>query len=158
MTSAVMVALRIAAPPERVFAAFTEEIGVWWRPNALFAFTPRPPGKLAFEPGIGGRFTETLANGKVFEIGRITVWSPPTHLAFTWRQATFPLDCVTDVDVRFEPADGGTRVTVTHRGWDRVPDDNAAKHRFPEPVLLKHCAEHWRAELATLAAALSPSP
>ena len=36
MTSKVYVALRVKASPERAFAAFTEEIGQWWRPSQLF--------------------------------------------------------------------------------------------------------------------------
>ena len=43
MSSRVVVALRIKASPERVFEAFTTEIAIWWRPNGLFAFTPRSP-------------------------------------------------------------------------------------------------------------------
>ena len=63
MTSKVYVALRVKASPERAFAAFVGEIGAWWRPNGLFQTTPRAPGVLAFEPGAGGRLTETLADG-----------------------------------------------------------------------------------------------
>src|SRR5262249_1316271 len=44
--------------------AFTEEIGEWWRPNPLFALTPRGDGHLRFEPGQGGRLVATLANGR----------------------------------------------------------------------------------------------
>jgi len=65
-----MVALRVAASPERAFDAFTREIASWWSPNALFRFTPRDPGVLSFEPGEGGRLVETLPSGKVFEIGK----------------------------------------------------------------------------------------
>ena len=35
---------------------------------------------------------------------------------------------VTEVEVRFEPAERGTRVTLEHRGWDRVPLENASRH------------------------------
>jgi uncharacterized protein YndB with AHSA1/START domain len=146
----VLVALRIAAPPQRVFDAFTQEIAAWWRPNAIFAFTPRAPGKLAFEPGVGGRFTETRADGKVFEIGRVTDWSPPDRLAFTWRQATFAPDQSTHVEVRFEPVGAETRVTVEHRGWDTVPQSHVAKHGFPEAIFLKRHGEWWRSLLALM--------
>ena len=67
MSSKVLVALRIKAAPLRVFEVFTADIGAWWKPNALFSFTPRSPGVLAFEgmdaAGKGGtikRFTEHL--------------------------------------------------------------------------------------------------
>lgn len=152
MSSAVLVALRIAAPPQRVFDAFTQEIAAWWRPNDLFAFTPRAPGRLAFEPGVGGRFTETLANGKVFEIGRVTDWAPPDRLAFTWRQATFAEGQQTQVSVRFEPVGEETRVTVEHRGWDSVPQEHVARHNFPPTVFLQRHGEWWRTLLKACAA------
>ena len=144
MTSKVYVALRVKAPPERAFAAFVGEIGAWWRPNGLFQTTPRAPGVLAFEPGEGGRLTETLANGKVFEIGRITAWEPPTRLVFSWRQANFPPDLHTEVEVRFEPVGEEMRVSVEHRGFDRVPVGSAARHGFPDQALLMRLAEWWR--------------
>jgi hypothetical protein len=49
--SRVLVTLRVRATPERAFAAFTGEIGSWWRPNVLFRLASRGPGRLAFEPG-----------------------------------------------------------------------------------------------------------
>lgn len=150
MTSRVLVALRVKASPERAFAAFVEEIGAWWRPNLLFQTTPRAPGRLAFEPGPGGRLTETLAGGKVFEIGRILVWEPPDRLVFFWRQASFPPDLVTEVEVRFEAVGEETRVSVEHRGFDRVPAGNAARHGFPDEALLMRLAEWWRDLLTAL--------
>jgi uncharacterized protein YndB with AHSA1/START domain len=144
VTSKVFVALRVKASRERAFAAFVDEIGVWWRPNMLFQTTPRAAGHLAFEPGEGGRLTETLAGGKVFEIGRILAWEPPARLVFSWRQASFPPDLETEVEVRFEAVDHGTRVSVEHRGFDRVPAESAARHGFPDQALLLRLGEWWR--------------
>ena len=144
MTSRILVSLRVAATPEWAFEVFTREIGAWWRPNALFRFTPRSPGVLAFEPGAGGAFTETLPDGKVFEIGRITAWKPGVALAFTWRQATFAPEQMTHVEVRFEPAGEETRVTVEHRGWDAIPQEHVARHAFPDPVFLQRHGEWWQ--------------
>lgn len=150
MTSKVYVALRVRAAPQRAFDAFVGEIGGWWRPSPLFQTTPRAPGLLAFEPGLDGRLTETLANGKVFEIGRIRVWEPPARLVFSWRQASFPLELHTEVEVCFEAVGEETRVSVEHRGFDQVPADSAARHRFPDQVLLLRLAEWWRVQLASL--------
>src|SRR5262245_66396240 len=44
--------------------------------------TRKSPGALAFEEGVGGRFTETLPGGEVFEIGRRTAWEPGARLAY----------------------------------------------------------------------------
>ena len=150
MTSKVYVALRVKATPERAFAAFTEEIGAWWRPNTMFQTTPRPPGRLAFEPGEDGRLTETLASGKVFEIGKVLAWQPPERLVFSWRQASFPPDLHTEVEVRFEAVGDETRVSVEHRGFHLVPTDSAARHGFPDRLLLTRLGEWWQEQLRSI--------
>jgi uncharacterized protein YndB with AHSA1/START domain len=154
MTSKVYVALRVKATPERAFQAFVEEIGAWWRPSTLFQTTPRP-GVLSFEPGEGGRLIETREGGKVFEIGAIRVWEPPLRLVFSWRQANFPLDLHTEVEVGFEAVGDETRVSVEHRGFDQVPAESAARHGFPDEVLLLRLAEFWRAQIAAVRGTLA---
>lgn len=148
--NSVLVALRIAAPLERVFDAFVNDIALWWRPNELFRLTPRGDGVLRFEGGEDGRLVTTLPNGKEFEVGKITIWTPPSKLAFTWRQATFVEGQITHVQVLFEPVGGETRVSVTHTGWDSVPQEHVARHGFPERIFLQRQGEHWRALLASL--------
>jgi uncharacterized protein YndB with AHSA1/START domain len=153
VTSKVYVALRVKATPERAFAAFVEEIGDWWRPSPLFQTTPRP-GRLSFEPGEGGRLIETRDGGKVFQIGRIVAWEPPARLVFSWRQANFPPDLHTEVEVGFEAVGEETRVSVEHRGFDRVPA-GAARHGFPDEVLLMRLADYWRNQLSAVGETLA---
>ena len=152
MTSKVYVALRVKATPERAFAVFTGEIGAWWRPSGLFQTTPRAPGRLAFE---NGRLVETLANGKVFEIGRVLAWEPPERLVFSWRQATFPPDLLTEVEVLFKAVGDETRVSVEHRGFDSVPAQSAARHGFPDQALLLRLAEFWQDQIRSLGAVVA---
>lgn len=147
MASRILVSLRVRASPERAFEAFTREIGAWWRPNILFQFTPRSPGILSFDNE--ARLIETLPNGKVFEIGRVTAWQPPRRLVFGWRQATFGPDQHTEVEVGFEPLGEETRVTVTHSGWDTVPAEHVARHSFPDALFLRRHGEWWQALLAS---------
>lgn len=148
MSSRVLVSLRVRASARRAFDVFVNDIGAWWQPNMLFQFTPGSPGSLAFAPGLGGRLTETGADGEVFEIGRITAWEPGVRLAFTWRQASFSPDQLTQVEVRFEPVGEETRVTVEHRGWDTVPQDHVARHGFPDAIFLRRHGEWWQVLLA----------
>ncbi len=143
MSSRIVVALRVAATADRAFSAFTADIGVWWRPSPLFRFTPREPGVLSFEPGPEGRLIETRAGGKVFEIGRITVWEPPLRLVFGWRQAAFGPGQATEVEVRFDDLGAETRVTVEHRGWDTVPAAHVARHGFPDLMFLRRLGDYW---------------
>lgn len=146
--SAVLVAIRVPASPEDTFDAFTEDIGLWWRPSALFQLTPRGDGTLSFENR--ERLITTLASGKVFEIGKVTTWDRPARLAFSWRQASFTADQITSVDVTFEAIGEDTRVTVTHRGWDTIPQEHVARHGFPLQATQMHLANNWRAGLTAL--------
>jgi len=146
--SAVIVSLRVAVSPDDAFDTFTEDIGLWWQPSALFQLTPRGDGTLGFDGE--NRLITTLPSGKVFEIGKVTAWDRGRRLAFSWRQANFAPDQVTAVDVTFEPIGAETRVTVTHRGWDAIPQDHVARHRFPLSATQMHLANAWRASLAGL--------
>lgn len=150
--SRVLVALRVAAPPERTFAAFTGEIGEWWRPNPLFRFTDRRSTRLAFEPDPPERLVEIGADGERFVIGPVLEWDPPRRLAFGWRQAGFADGQSTEVSVRFDPVDTGTRVTVEHFGWDTVPPEHAARHGFPLGAFQQRLAEWWQELLRSLVA------
>jgi uncharacterized protein YndB with AHSA1/START domain len=92
----------------------------------------------------------------VFEVGRIRAWEPPHRFVVGWRQATFTPDQDTEVTVTFEPVEPGeTRVTVEHRGWDSVPTEHAAKHRWPDPIFLRRHGEWWQALLASYRDSLS---
>lgn len=148
MTSMVFLAVRVPADPARAFEAFTQEIATWWRPNGLFRITPRGDGRLAFEPGVGGRLYTTLDDGEQFEIGRISVWEPGHRLVFAWRQASFGPDQATEVEVCFEPVGDETRVSIEHRAWDTIPQRHAARHGFPESATLARAADWWRVSLA----------
>lgn len=155
MTSSVFVALRVPADPARAFDAFTREIASWWQPDGLFQITPQGDGELAFEPGVGGRLVTRLANGETFEIGRISAWEPGRRLVFSWRQANFPAERSTEVEVRFEPVGEETRVSIEHRAWDTIPQRHVARHGFPEHITLQRVADWWRASLRTLRERLS---
>jgi uncharacterized protein YndB with AHSA1/START domain len=150
VTSRVLVALRIAAPPARVFEAFTAEIGEWWQPNGLFRTSRPPGGRLSMEPGVGGRLLETHADGEVDEIGRVRAWDPPARLVLAWRPTSFAPDQETEVHVRFEPVDGVTRVVVEHFGWDRIPEEHVTRHGIPLFTFQQRLGDWWRELLASL--------
>ena len=149
--SGILVSVRVAATPAEAFDLFTRDIALWWQPSPLFRFTPKDGGVLSFEPGEGGRFIETLPSGRVFVIGRISVWQPGERLVFGWRQATFAKDQNTQVEVRFEAVGAETRVTVEHKGWDSVPQMHVARHTMSNLIFLQRHGAYWRALLDSLA-------
>jgi hypothetical protein len=154
MSSRVLVSIRVPCSPIQAFEVFTQEIGEWWQHNEFLKLTPRSPGRIAFEApdasGQGGRLVETLANGKVFEVGDVRAWSPGERLVLGWRHATFAPGQATEVEVRFEPVGVETRVTVEHRGWDSVPQEHVARHSMPLPLFYQYLGAIWRDELARL--------
>lgn len=149
--SRVLVAVRVNAAPARAFAAFTEEISSWWRPNGLFQLTRKQGGVLSFEPGPRGRLIETYEDGTVFVVGEVRVWGPPHRLVLTWRQESFAPDQVTELHVRFDEVGEQTRVTVEHYGWDKIPQRHAARHGFPLSNFQLRFAEWWQLLLRNLA-------
>jgi hypothetical protein len=150
VTSKVYVAVRVPADPLTAFEAFTREIALWWQPSRLFEVTPGGDGKLAFEPGAGGRLFTTLPDGSEFQIGRIAAWQPGSRLLFSWRPASFSAEQSTEVEVLFEAVGDETRVSIEHRAWDSIPRKHVARHGFPEHATLQRVAEWWRGSLASL--------
>jgi hypothetical protein len=129
-TDVVTATVEVAVNPFTAFAIFTEEIGRWWRPGPINWNDSRRAVGMRFEPGVGGRWIEVHdeATGEGFECGRILVWEPGARLVFLYRDAGHEIDD-TEVEVRFEAIDGGTKVTLEHRGWDKVLLDIAARKR-----------------------------
>ena len=81
-----------------------------------------------FEPRVGGRLLEEYVDGTSFVIGRVSHWSAGERLVLSWHLPNFIAGETTEVEVRFAAIDGGTRVSVEHRGWDRLRPDHPARH------------------------------
>ena len=154
MTSRVLVALRIAAPPSRVFTAFTAEIGQWWRPHGLFKLNGRGDRPARHErpaPAAGSSSrTPTACSSRSGTSGSGT---RPTGWSSAGGQPPLRPGRETEVHVRFEHADGGTRVVVEHLGWDGIPQEHAARHSFPLLPFQQRLAQWWQALLDSLATA-----
>jgi hypothetical protein len=71
-------------------------------------------------------------DGTEKEWGRITAWDPPHRVRYTW----YPdrtAESAQDIEVRFERVDSGTRLTLTHTGWERLGKE-ARKARRGYPI------------------------
>ena len=124
-TDRITVSTEVDVDPATAFEVFTDEIGTWWGDRMRPGSGPYRDreGTVRFEPGPGGRLLEVFDDParEPFEIGRVRVWERASRLVVEWRQGNFEPDQVTEVEIRFERAAGGTRVTVEHRGWDSLP-------------------------------------
>ena len=101
--------VKVAVEPMTAFTAFTDEIDCWWVRGPINFFDSGRAVAMRIEPGVGGRVLEVYdeARGDALELGRITVWEPGEQL--TYRSLVDD----TEVDVRFDAVEGGTRVRVT---------------------------------------------
>lgn len=100
--------VEVAADPQTSFTAFTEELDLWWVRGPINAYDSGRLVEMRCEPGVGGRILEVYdaESGDGLELARITAWEPGRRLA--WQSS---LDDVT-IDVRFEPTENGTRVSL----------------------------------------------
>jgi hypothetical protein len=140
----VTVSTRVAAEPGEAFALFTGEIGAWWAAGAVRG--ARWNGVLRFEPGVGGRLLKSIGD-QSFEIGRVQRWEPPAGFVFECREAGEADGPCTEVEVRFAPAEGGTRVTLEHRGFEKLPPDHPARGGLAHEALLRLWGRCWTEQL-----------
>ncbi len=124
MSDSVTTSVEVAVAPDVAFDVFTREIDAWYRvdPDTLPDITRTAAIRL--EPHVGGRLLDVhdIATGAGREMGRVTAWEPARRLAFSDNEGT-------EVEVSFEPCGAGTRVTLTHRGLDRLTIGRAAQLR-----------------------------
>ena len=85
--------VHVECPVEDAFRLFTERFAQWW------------PGDEPDSQGV--------------EQGTITTWDPPRHIEFTWNRAA-SRDVRQSVTVDFQVEADGTRVTLTHHGWQHA--------------------------------------
>ncbi len=83
-----------------------------------FQLRPRPGGRHLPRSEGRGRFYERFVDGDELQVGQVLACDPPDRILFTWRSPDW--DGPTEVEVRFSPDGGGTRVDVEHRGWERI--------------------------------------
>jgi uncharacterized protein YndB with AHSA1/START domain len=147
------VTVSVALDAEETFRIFTGEIDLWWRRGPRFRNIGGDRGIICIEPGVGGRVFEAVGAGTgatVIEIGRIKIWEPPTRLLFEWRNSNFAPDEHTEVEVLFQPAASGTRVTVVHRGWAQIRPDHPARHGLSGSAFTRMTGLWWGDQMTAL--------
>jgi uncharacterized protein YndB with AHSA1/START domain len=131
----------VACPAEHAFAMWTSRIGTWWPPD--HTVTGDRDLTIVLESGVGGRIYERTAEGTEHDWGVVTVWDPPTRLAYLWHLGR-DRSVATDVDIRFVARGfGDTRVEIEHRGWERLGTESDVwreRNRIGWQTLLPHYA------------------
>lgn len=153
------VSVYVAVSPADAFEVFTREVDQWWRTGPKYRVAARRPGRLTFEEGVGGRLFETFGDDgapgettktRTIELGKITVWEPPSRFSFVWRGVNFAPHEATTVDVTFEPSGDGTMVTVRHHGWSTLRPDHPARHGLAPADFVRMMGMWWGGLLTSL--------
>ena len=134
MTDPLRITFDVACPADRAFQVWTTRIGTWWPPDHTVS---GHPAEVVLQSGVGGRIYETTPDGTEHEWGEITVWQPPTRLAYLWYLGRDKTDA-TEVEISFRPHDGNTRIDIEHRGWERAGDGWRERNRIGWQTLLPH--------------------
>jgi uncharacterized protein YndB with AHSA1/START domain len=115
----VVKAVSVRAAPARAFAFFVGDIARWW-PLAQMHTGPDPVD-CVIEPRVGGRVFERAADGGETQWGTVIAYDPPHRLSFSW-VVGLSAETAQRIDLRFTPEGGGTRVELTHSGWEKLGD------------------------------------
>jgi uncharacterized protein YndB with AHSA1/START domain len=108
----------VALPPDEAFRLFTDGIQQWWPLEEGYSYGGDRAGEVHLEAWVGGRFFERFVDGDEFQVGRVVACEPPDRILFTWRDPDWTAE--TEVEVRFVAQGDGTRVELSHRGFDRL--------------------------------------
>jgi len=127
---------------EETFRLFTDDMASWWPLDTHSMAADRDDGtsvaQLVFEPREGGRLYEIASDGTEGTWARVVTWDPPHRFVLTWKP-NLRDEPETDVEFTFMPVDGGTRVTLEHRGWERLARGDEARggYRRGWPFILE---------------------
>lgn len=119
MTEPLRLTFDVACAVEHAFTVWTSGIGSWWPRD--HTVTGRGDLAVVLQGGVGGRIYERTPDGVEHDWGEVTVWRPPSQLAYRWHLGREP-SASTEVDIHFLPRGEATRVEIEHRGWERLGD------------------------------------
>ena len=115
------------APPAQAFALFSGQMGRWWPVGRTVGKSPHVD--VVIEPAAEGRWYERDVDGVETQWGKVLAWEPPSRLLLGWQlnsRFVYDPNLMTEVEVTFEVAGQGTRVTLEHRNLERFGADAEA--------------------------------
>jgi len=116
--------IEVTCTVEHAFRVFTERIGSWW-PLGMYSIGRERAEDVELERREGGRLVERYGGGERAVWGEVLAWEPPSRLVLSWHPGR-DVEAATEVEVTFAEAAGGSRVTLEHRGWERLGDEALA--------------------------------
>lgn len=121
--------LTVPLRPGEAFRLFTDDLAKWWPvdSHSVSAADGDLPASVTVEPFDGGQILEVKPDGTTAPWARVTRWEPGHAFGARWHVGRSE-DEATDLLVVFTPTDTGTRVELTHGGFDALGDVATAVH------------------------------
>jgi uncharacterized protein YndB with AHSA1/START domain len=114
----IVIAVDLPVPPAEAYAAFAGGFADWW-PAATHSLSRLLGARCQLDAVPGGRLEERAPDGARHLWGTVQAVEPGRRLRFSWHPGREP-DSAQWVDVAFAPAASGSRVTLTHGGWEAL--------------------------------------
>jgi len=126
MIEPVVKTIDVPCSQEVAFNIFTKDFSVWWPKDkhSVSAMGGSPARSVSMDPRKGGALSEVDASGESHNWGSVSVFDPFAKLSLLWHIGK-PVEQATLVDLTFEPTGNGTKVTLTHHGWEALGEDGA---------------------------------
>jgi Activator of Hsp90 ATPase homolog 1-like protein len=135
----IRIAFEVDCPVAHAFETWTAGVSTWW--PADHTVSAEAGLTVVLEGRPGGRIFERTLDGVEHEWGEVTVWEPPSRLAYLWHLRRDRADA-TEVEIRFiARGDAATHVEIEHRGWERLGDEGRTwrdRNRGGWATLLPH--------------------
>ena len=138
MTPPLKFSFDVDCSAEHAFSVWTYRIDTWWPSDHTVS------GKaelVVLQSGVGGRIFERTSDGVEHDWGEVTLWNPPTQLAYLWHLGA-DRTAATEVEVRFvAQGTATTRIEIEHRGWEQLgeaADQWRDRNRVGWDTLLPH--------------------
>jgi uncharacterized protein YndB with AHSA1/START domain len=130
----IVVTVEVPSPPGRAFETFAAGFADWW-PVATHSLSRSAAACCRLDATPGGALEERAPDGERHLWGTVESVDPGRRLRFTWHPGREP-DSAQWVEVEFTPSGSGTRVTLTHGGWEALGEI--------APILRREYASGWR--------------
>ncbi len=141
----IVISVDLAMAPAAAFAAFTERFGDWW-PVATHSLSRDAGSSCRFEACMGGAVDERAPDGTRHVWGEVLSFERGRRVRFSWHPGREP-DTAQWIDVLFEPRTAGSRVTLTHGGWEALGEIG--------PLLRQEYVSGWQHVLGVVYAAFA---
>lgn len=130
----IVLSVDLPVSPAEAFECFAPAFATWW-PVATHSLSRSSMTDVEIGCEPGGAIAERVDEGPWQRWGTVEAFEPGSRLRFTWHPGRDP-ESAQWVEVRFETAGAGSRVTLTHGGWEALGEI--------APILRREYASGWQ--------------